>query len=72
MKPKILRQLRKYQSRMVPYMPGRRVADKERAFVAIVSTMLGRLQSLASSQIERHARECSRTHEDFSCGVSDP
>ncbi|HET7889997.1 MAG TPA: TetR/AcrR family transcriptional regulator [Candidatus Sulfotelmatobacter sp.] len=31
----------KYKDRMLPLMPGRRVADKERAFFAIFSTMIG-------------------------------
>ena len=31
----------KYKNRMFPWMPGRRVADKERAFFAIFSTMIG-------------------------------
>jgi TetR/AcrR family transcriptional repressor of nem operon len=31
----------KYKSRMLPLMPGRRAADKERAFSAIFSTMIG-------------------------------
>jgi TetR/AcrR family transcriptional repressor of nem operon len=30
-----------YRSRMLPLMPGRRAADKERAFFAIFSTMIG-------------------------------
>jgi TetR/AcrR family transcriptional regulator, transcriptional repressor for nem operon len=41
MKARILRELKKYKSRMLPFMPGRRAADKERAFRAIISTMLG-------------------------------
>jgi TetR/AcrR family transcriptional repressor of nem operon len=41
MKPQILGELTKYQNRMLPFMPGRRAADKERAFLAIFSTMLG-------------------------------
>jgi len=41
MKPRVLNELIKYKSRMVPFMPGRRTADKERAFFAIFSTMLG-------------------------------
>jgi TetR/AcrR family transcriptional regulator, transcriptional repressor for nem operon len=36
-----LGELTKYKNRILPYMPGRRVADKERAFLAIYSTMLG-------------------------------
>ncbi|HEY6347008.1 MAG TPA: TetR/AcrR family transcriptional regulator [Bryobacteraceae bacterium] len=41
MKPQILAELVTYKSRMVPLMPGRRTADKERAFFAIFSTMIG-------------------------------
>jgi TetR/AcrR family transcriptional repressor of nem operon len=41
MKARILAELTKYQSRMLPFMPGRRAADKKRAFFAIFSTMMG-------------------------------
>jgi len=41
MKAQILGDLMSYKSRMLPFMPGRRAADKERAFVVIISTMLG-------------------------------
>jgi len=34
-------ELIKYKNRMLPLMPGRRIADKERAFFAIFSTMIG-------------------------------
>lgn len=40
-KDQILEEMEKYKSRMLPFMPGRRAADKERAFVVIISTMLG-------------------------------
>jgi TetR/AcrR family transcriptional repressor of nem operon len=40
MKAQIVGELTKYKSRILPFMPGRR-ADKPRAFVAIISTMLG-------------------------------
>lgn len=43
MKAQILKELEKYKSRMLPFMPGRRAADKERAFSTIFSTMLGAL-----------------------------
>ena len=33
-----------YRDKMVPFMPGRRPADKERAFFAIFSTMVGAMQ----------------------------
>jgi TetR/AcrR family transcriptional regulator, transcriptional repressor for nem operon len=44
MKPQIVAQLVNYKSRMVPFMPGRRTMDKERAFFAIFSTMIGAIE----------------------------
>jgi TetR/AcrR family transcriptional regulator, transcriptional repressor for nem operon len=44
MKPWIFEELKKYRSRMLPFMPGRRTADKERAFFAIFSTMVGAVE----------------------------
>jgi TetR/AcrR family transcriptional regulator, transcriptional repressor for nem operon len=41
MKASIRGDMDKYKSRMLPLMPGRRPADKERAFSAIFSTMIG-------------------------------
>jgi len=43
-KPKIITELVNYKSRMLPFMPGRRSADKERAFFAIFSTMIGAIE----------------------------
>ena len=44
MKPQIVAELVNYKSRMLPFMPGRRTADKERAFFAIFSTMIGAVE----------------------------
>jgi TetR/AcrR family transcriptional regulator, transcriptional repressor for nem operon len=44
MKPQIAAELLNYKSRMVPFMPGERTADKERAFFAIFSTMIGAVE----------------------------
>jgi TetR/AcrR family transcriptional repressor of nem operon len=44
MKPRIFEELKKYRSRMLPFMPGRRTADKERAFFAMFSTMVGAVE----------------------------
>ncbi|SRR6266702_73438 len=44
MKAPILGELIKYKSRMLPLMPGRRAADKERAFFSIFSTMIGAIE----------------------------
>jgi TetR/AcrR family transcriptional repressor of nem operon len=43
-KPRIFEELKKYRSRMLPFMPGRRTADKERAFFSIFSTMVGAIE----------------------------
>lgn len=40
----ILAELVSYKDRMLPFMPGRRTAEKERAFFAIFSTMIGAVQ----------------------------
>jgi TetR/AcrR family transcriptional regulator, transcriptional repressor for nem operon len=44
MKPQIVAELVNYKSRMVPFMPGRRTRDRERAFFAIFSTMIGAME----------------------------
>ena len=44
MKPQIVAELVNYKNRMVPFMPGRRTVDKERAFFAIFSTMMGAIE----------------------------
>ena len=44
MKGHILGELVHYKDRMVPFMPGRRARDKERAFFVIFSTMVGAVQ----------------------------
>jgi TetR/AcrR family transcriptional regulator, transcriptional repressor for nem operon len=40
----ILAELTNYKSQMLPFMPGRRTADKECAFFAIFSTMIGAIE----------------------------
>lgn len=44
LKAQILGEMTKYKDRMLPFMPGRRTADKERAFFAIFSTMIGAIE----------------------------
>ena len=56
MKAQILGELVRYKSRMLPFMPGRRAADKERAFVVIISTMLGAV-AIARILPDQAARE---------------
>jgi TetR/AcrR family transcriptional regulator, transcriptional repressor for nem operon len=44
MKAPMFGELIKYKNRMLPFMPGRRAADKERAFFSIFSTMIGAIE----------------------------
>ena len=44
MRGQILAELVNYKDRMVPFMPGQRAADKERAFFSIFSTMIGAVE----------------------------
>ena len=44
MRMRILGELVNYKSRMTPFMPGRRTADRERAFFVIFSTMIGTVE----------------------------
>ena len=43
-KRQIVAELANYKSQMLPFMPGRRTVDKERAFFAIFSTMIGAVE----------------------------
>lgn len=43
-KPQIFAELVKYRDRMLPFMPGRQASDRERAFFAIFSTMVGAVE----------------------------
>lgn len=56
MKPHIVAELVNYKSQMQPFMPGRRAVDKERAFFAIFSTMIGAI-ALARILPDPAARE---------------
>ena len=56
MKPQIAAELVSYKNRMVPFMPGDRTADKERAFFAIFSTMIGAIE-IARMLPDRAMRE---------------
>jgi TetR/AcrR family transcriptional repressor of nem operon len=44
MKPQIAAELVNYKGRMLPFMPGQRTTDNERAFFAIFSTMIGAIE----------------------------
>jgi TetR/AcrR family transcriptional repressor of nem operon len=56
MRGEILSELVHYRDRMVPFMPGRRAADKERAFFVIFSTMIGAVE-IARLLPERASQE---------------
>jgi TetR/AcrR family transcriptional repressor of nem operon len=56
MKRQIVAELVNYKSRMLPFMPGQRTADKERAFFAIFSTMIGAVE-IARMLPDRAMRE---------------
>jgi len=43
-RPQVIAELVNYKSRLAPFMPGRRTPDKERAFFAIFSTMIGAIE----------------------------
>jgi TetR/AcrR family transcriptional repressor of nem operon len=44
MRSQFFAELVNYRDHMLPYMPGRRTTDKERAFFVIFSTMIGAMQ----------------------------
>jgi TetR/AcrR family transcriptional repressor of nem operon len=44
LRDQIFAELVNYRDRMLPFMPGRREADKERAFFVIFSTMIGAVE----------------------------
>lgn len=56
MKTRIFTELERYRSKMLPMMPGRRTADKERAYIVIFSTMIGAIQ-IARIQSDPATRE---------------
>ena len=56
MRARILPQLVNYKDRILPFMPGPRIADKERAFFVIFSTMIGTME-IARMLPERAMRE---------------
>jgi TetR/AcrR family transcriptional repressor of nem operon len=56
MRSQVLAELVKYRDRMLPFMPGRRTADKERAFFVIFSSMIGTVE-IARMMPDRAAQE---------------
>lgn len=55
-RPQITQEVINYKNRMVPFMPGHRLADKEQAFFAIFSTMIGAIE-IARLLPDRKMRE---------------
>ena len=71
MKPQIVAELVNYKGRMLPFLPGRQTADKEPAFFAIFSTMMGATE-IARMLPDPAMQEKSRgAREIFLCGASD-
>jgi TetR/AcrR family transcriptional regulator, transcriptional repressor for nem operon len=66
MKPQIVAELVNYKARMVPFMRGRRKADKERAFFAIFSTMIGAIEICPHVARSSDTRESAGKRERFS------
>jgi TetR/AcrR family transcriptional repressor of nem operon len=65
MKGQIVEAMTQYRDRLLPFMPGRRKADRERAFLAMISTMLGAV-ALARVLPDRAARaKVLKTARDF-------
>jgi TetR/AcrR family transcriptional repressor of nem operon len=56
MQPQIVAELVNYKGQMLPFMPGQRTTDKERAFFAIFSTMIGAVE-IARMLPDRAMRE---------------
>jgi len=56
MRGQVLAELVNYKDRMTPFMPGQRAADRESAFFAIFSTMIGAME-IARMLPERAMRE---------------
>ena len=56
MKSRILVEMTSYKKKMLPFMPGRRAAEKERAFFVIFSTMIGAVE-IARMMPDPDARE---------------
>jgi TetR/AcrR family transcriptional regulator, transcriptional repressor for nem operon len=56
MRSQVFTELVNYRDRMLPFMPGRRTADKERAFFAIFSMMIGAVE-IARMMPDRAAKE---------------
>jgi TetR/AcrR family transcriptional repressor of nem operon len=65
MRGKILAELVRYKSRMQPLMPGRRTADKERAFFAIFSTMAGALELARLLPLPEMRKKVLKSARDF-------
>jgi|SRR5215472_6182047 len=65
MRRQILPQLVNYKDRMLPFMPGRRPAEKERAFFVIFSTMVGAMEIARMLPEAARREEVLATAKDF-------
>jgi len=71
MSGQIFAALVKYKDRMLPFMPGRRTRDKERAFFVIFSTMVGAVEIARMLPDVLRMKRCCQAHENFFCAAFD-
>jgi TetR/AcrR family transcriptional repressor of nem operon len=64
-KAQISGKLMEYKSRMLPFMPGKRAADKERNFTVIFSTMIGAIAMARMLPDEAARAKALATARDF-------
>jgi len=66
-KVQLLGELINYKNRLLPFMPGRRTADKERAFFSIFSTMIGAIEIARILPATAMRERVLATARDFLC-----
>jgi len=71
MKAGIFEEVKKYKSRMQPFMPGERTVDKERAFFSFFQRWSGQLKSFGCCRSQRCERKFWRAQENLCCAAFD-
>ena len=69
MRSRVLAEPVNYRDRMLPFMPGRRTADKERAFFVIFSMMIGAIEIARMMPDRARQERCWQARENSSCAV---
>jgi len=65
LKPTVFEELNKYRIRLLPFMPGKKAAEKERAFFVIFSSMIGAVglaRLLPESSMRKAVLDSVREH----------